>query len=156
MNVKVNSERWLNLKNLRGEVWKKIDSDPTQGDYYISNYGRLKRMPFFGGRYHFPEMIFRIHLSRKTGYYKVRVANRMRYVHRLVAEAFVYNPFKRKYVDHRNGDKLDNRARNLRWVTAKQNANNPITVWERMVRYGCPVSEKPKAIRTQVNLSKVI
>lgn len=153
--IEVNSERWLDLKRLRGEVWKKIESDPTQGEYYISNYGRLKRMPFFGGRYHFPEMIFRAHLSRKSGYYKVRVANKMKYVHRLVAVAFVYNAFKREYVDHRNGDKLDNRARNLRWVTAKQNANNPITLWDRRKRYGYAVGERPKPIRTQVNLSKV-
>lgn len=155
MKIEVNSERWLDLKPFPGEVWAKIDSDPAYGEHYVSNYGRVKRMPFFGGRYHFPEMIFKVHLSKKDGYYKVRVAGKMKYVHRLVANAFISNPFNKKYVDHRNCDKLDNRARNLRWVTAKENANNPITKWRRDFRFGMQSGEEPSAERTQISLEKV-
>lgn len=44
-----------------------------------------------------------------------------RYIHRLVAEAFILNPFTKKYVNHINFNRSDNRCDNLEWVTAKEN-----------------------------------
>ena len=44
-------------------------------------------------------------------------------MHRIVAEAFIENdmPGKKTLVDHKNGDSLDYRVENLRWVTHSQN-----------------------------------
>ena len=44
-------------------------------------------------------------------------------MHRIVSEAFIENdmPNKKKLVDHKNGDGLDYRVKNLRWVTHTQN-----------------------------------
>lgn len=47
-------------------------------------------------------------------------------IHRLVAKAFIPNPLKRRYVNHKNGIKNDNRVSNLEWVTKSENALHAI------------------------------
>lgn len=42
-------------------------------------------------------------------------------IHRLVAEYYVPNPHNLRYVNHKNADKLDNRAFNLEWVSSNDN-----------------------------------
>lgn len=49
------------------------------------------------------------------------------HIHKAVAQLFVPNPENKPQVDHINTDRYDNRAENLRWVTAKENNNNPLT-----------------------------
>ena len=49
------------------------------------------------------------------------------FIHRAVAELYVPNPENKPYVDHINTVTTDNRAENLRWVTHKENMNNPLS-----------------------------
>lgn len=44
-----------------------------------------------------------------------------RYIHRLVAEAFVENPKKQNVVNHINANPADNRAENLEWCSQEYN-----------------------------------
>lgn len=62
---------------------------------------------------------------KKTGYREVGLINnqgqRYKLVHRIVAEAFCPRPEGATEVNHINGDKTDNRACNLEWVTHADN-----------------------------------
>ena len=49
------------------------------------------------------------------------------YLHRAVAELFLNNKDNKPCVDHIDTNKLNNRYDNLRWVTIKENRNNPLT-----------------------------
>jgi len=42
-------------------------------------------------------------------------------IHRLIAEHFILNPLGRKYVNHKNGNKLDFSIINLEWCTHQEN-----------------------------------
>ncbi len=56
------------------------------------------------------------------GYLCVEMRGIKRYLYRVVAEAFLDNPLNLPQVNHKNGDKTDNRADNLEWVDNKGNA----------------------------------
>lgn len=68
----------------------------------------------------------------KNGYARVylrdTVTNKRKdyYVHRLVAKAFIPNPDKYKYVNHKDCNRQNNCVDNLEWCTAKYNTDQTI------------------------------
>ena len=55
------------------------------------------------------------------GYARVRIKGKRYKIHRLVAETFIPNPEDKREVNHKDGNKLNNRADNLEWATRSEN-----------------------------------
>lgn len=62
----------------------------------------------------------------RKGYCKVNVGGKPRFVHRLVAEAYIPNPDGEGTVNHINGCKADNSVSNLEWVSLKYNIEHAL------------------------------
>lgn len=118
------------MGNEAQEVWKDIDG--FVGLYQVSNLGRIKALKkktkTHNGTKTWPERIVKpivLHSGyADVGLWRNGTCKRSR-VHRLVAYAFCPNDatlFKDQ-VNHKNENKLDNRAENLEWVTPKENTN---------------------------------
>jgi hypothetical protein len=60
----------------------------------------------------------------KDGYARVQIGGKTRTVHRVVAEAFVPLVDGKMFVNHKDGDKTNNRADNLEWCTRSENMNH--------------------------------
>lgn len=99
------------------EIWKDIKGCQ---DYMVSNMGRVKSLKY--GK----EKILKGSLV--SGYKRVYIANKKIFIHLLVAKAFIPNPENKPEIDHINTIRTDNRVENLRWVTRKENMNNPLTI----------------------------
>lgn len=105
----------------RNEIWKTIDDFPN---YQISSYGRVKSLNYRNTK---QEKIMKC-CTDSSGYKYITVGKKHPKVHRLVAKAFIPNPNNLPQIDHINTDRTDNRVENLRWVTGKENCNNPLSI----------------------------
>lgn len=111
------------------EVWKDIHG--YKGFYQVSNLGRVRRLSGVckarNGLRVVPEKILKPGVNEYGYRYVILWRNgvgRMKKVHRLVALLFIPKVRGKKYIDHKLGDKSDNRAVSLRWVTQSENVKS--------------------------------
>ena len=88
------------------EEWKDI-----QYGYKISNQGRAKNPQgkILGGSTH------------KDSYRFVTIKGKQIPIHRIVAENFIENKYDKPFVNHKDGNKMNNSVDNLEWVTQQEN-----------------------------------
>lgn len=111
------------------EIWKPING--FEGFYEISNHGKCRSVDrwikksnnasvFFKGKILKPGM--------RSGYKRFFLKKEGKvtgeFLHRLVAKAFIDNPFLKPQVNHKDGNKLNNEIENLEWNTEKENSHH--------------------------------
>lgn len=108
--------------------------DTDSGIYRISRYGKVhtqtkRKIPIVGKGMEFtgtfkvtvePEREMSYMLNNR-GYLSVVIRRKTHMVHRLVAQAYIPNPEGKPFVNHLDGDKLNNSVENLEWCTAAEN-----------------------------------
>lgn len=104
------------------EEWRDI---PGFEGYQVSNFGQIRSM-----NYRHKKGEYRVLKGYLTtcGYKVVKIRRKSVLVNRAVALAFIPNPQNKSEVDHIDGNRLNNRLDNLRWVTHSENIHNPITL----------------------------
>lgn len=104
------------------EIWKDIPG--YEGLYQISNLGRVKS---YMERAKVPGEIIKATATMKNGYHTTSLYKNgktvTKLIHRMVAEAFVDNPYGYKEINHKDENKNNNCADNLEWCTRKYNQN---------------------------------
>jgi len=105
------------------EVWKNING--YENIYSVSNHGRVKTLGHNNNKYHPKKEKIRIPSDRNGGYLGVILCKegvtKMFSSHRLVAEYFIPNPNNLPFVNHKDGNKLNNHYTNLEWCTRSEN-----------------------------------
>ena len=120
------------------EIWLPIPN--FEGLYEVSNLGRVKRLHSKTTRILVP------YITRR-GYGRVVLSKNGKphkwLVHRLVATVFVSNPDNKPQVNHIDGNKHNNTANNLEWVTQIENQLHAVRTGLQPVFYNDPAHCKP-------------
>ena len=99
--------------------------------YYISNQGELKNIK--------TGKILKLQISNR-GYYKtnIRIEGKTKtvFIHQLVAQAFIPNPYNLPFINHKDGNKLNNFEENLEWITSSGNVKHAIEKGLMIIKQG--------------------
>lgn len=112
------------------EEWRDIKG--YEGKYQISNAGHVKSLLTWSvsKRKFEPKERMMCPTSNGNGYLLITLSNRgkrkNKYIHRLVAEAFIENPENKSSVNHKDYDRANNTVKNLEWVTVKENVAHSV------------------------------
>ena len=107
--------KWKKVEqeHLENEEWReiKIEEKNTEG-YFISSLGRFKNRK---------GVIMKDYKPHHSGYVYLRVNIDKYALHRLVALTFIPNLQNKPFVNHIDGNKINNKVYNLEWVTCAEN-----------------------------------
>lgn len=104
-----------NIKDLDNEVWKVIPQ--TDNKYYVSNKGRVKS--YCGNK---ARILKSDNVSRKYKRVAIKVNNKVQHIltHKLVALCFLGEQPVDTEIHHKDGNKKNNNADNLMYVTREE------------------------------------
>lgn len=106
------------------EEWRDVPG--YDGLYQVSSLGRVRVLPRFhpnNGRGYTTKGRILSQLDNGHGYKYVRLNNKHKYVHALVAISFIPNPQNLCEINHKDENKQNNHLDNLEWCTHKYNSN---------------------------------
>jgi hypothetical protein len=101
-------------------MWKKIIYNNITTDYSISDSGEVRKDT--------TNYIMKLQIQQGYNHVTIQINGKPKRfrVHRLVAEAFIPNPENKPYVNHIDGNRQNNLAENLEWVTPAENTQHAI------------------------------
>ena len=108
------------LKN-NMEIWKDIEG--FRELYQVSNLGRIRRKD--NHKVLKPLILTKGYKGVRLYYTKKDAVTKK--IHRLVAKYFIGNPLNLPQVNHKDGNKNNNKAINLEWCSNEYNMNHAIT-----------------------------
>ena len=116
------------------ERWKSVKG--YENSYQISDKGNVRALNF---KRTGQTKLLKANIH--CGYYCVNLYKNGKYktfrVHRLMALSFIENPYNKPFINHKDGNKLNNNLDNLEWCTPKENSVHAINT-------GLATSPKPR------------
>lgn len=116
------------------EIWKECSRSKH---YQVSSNGRIRTIPHLskhwrGGKRRVVGRILRPQCGQSYLHIMFGDSRKTHTIHRLVAETFLSNPANEPQVNHKDGNKHNNRVGNLEWVSRSENQKHSYAVLGRI------------------------
>jgi hypothetical protein len=122
------------------EIWKDVLG--YEGNYQISSLGRVKsliRETYNGKGYFNSKEKFLKQRTTTKGYYGYSLTKNNKTIdflaHRLIAVAFIENPFNKRTVNHKDSVRTNNSIDNLEWASYRENHCHRVSKMPKSSKY---------------------